>query len=426
VRTPRTRRARALAALAVLAFATATACAQPGEQAGAGAPPAPPASEALLGPAAPATGTPLRVGLFNVEGNPRADLSSTGDAAEAAAAYANEHLGGLDGHPIEVVRCADQIDLAAAQACAQEFLDAGVVAVVAGQPATSDAVLPQMAAAGIPWVGSSPLSQAEIGTESAYFFGSGAVGLLGAYARYADDLGYRNVVLYGLESPQVTALVETVGRPLFARAGINLRLVSVPGGGADATARIDEGLADEPDAVAVIGERTSCQSILAGLYALQATPPKLVGSGCVDRAVIEALGESAIDNAVVFGVGDPSGTHQEAQVYRAVMQTYAPAAEPSGLTTAGYVSMLGFVRAINAAGLPDGPIGGDQITGALRAARDVLRPLGNSSTFSCDRSQLPPQLVQATICTSEVLYATYTGGVPGRYNKIDIAPAFGG
>ena len=51
-------------------------------------------------------------------------------------------------------------------------------------------------------------------------------------------------------------------------------------------------------------------------------------------------------------VGDPSGTHQEAQVYRAVMQQYAPAAEPSGLTTAGYVSMLGFVRAINAVGLP--------------------------------------------------------------------------
>jgi branched-chain amino acid transport system substrate-binding protein len=423
VRSPRTRRVVALVALTLV---VASACGQTDDQADPGAPPAPAAADPLLGPAAPATGSPVRIGLFNLEDNPRADLRSTGDAAAAAADYANEHLGGLDGHPIEVVRCADKVDVAVAQACAEEFLRAGVVAVVAGQPTTADAVLPQMVQAGIPWVGSSPLSQAEIGSDSAFFFGPGAVGNLGAYARYADDLGFRDVVLYGVDSPQVTALVETVGKPLFAKAGINLQLVSVPIGGGDATARIEEGLAGAPDAVAVIAERTACQSILSALHSLRAAPPKLVGSGCVDKAVIEALGESVIDNAVVFGVGDPSGTHQEAQVYRAVMQQYAPTAEPSGLTTAGYVSMLGLVRAVNAVGLPDGDgVNGVQVADALRAARDVPRPLGNSSTFSCDRSQLPPQLVQATICTSEVLYATYTGGVPGRYSKIDVAPAFG-
>jgi branched-chain amino acid transport system substrate-binding protein len=107
------------------------------------------------------------------------------------------------------------------------------------------------------------------------------------------------------------------------------------------------------------------------------------------------------------------------------MQRYAPDAEPTGITTTGYVSMLGFIRAVNAVGLPDGDqVTGEQVTAALRAARDVQRPLGNSSTFSCDHSQLPTPLVKATICTSEVLYATYTGGVPGRYNKIDVAPIF--
>ncbi len=423
MRNPRARRVTGLLALVVLA--AATACGQPGAPTGAAAPPA--AADPLLGPVVPATGSPVRVGLLNVEDNPLADLRSTGDAAEAAAAYANEHLGGLDGHRVEVVRCADRIDPAAAQACADEFLRAGVVAVVAGQPTTADAVLPTTVGAGIPWVGSSPLSPSEIATDDAFFFGSGAVGSLGAYAQYAADLGYRSVVLYGVENPQVTALVETVGRAIFARAGIDLRLVSVPSGGADSTAQVEEGLAEDPDAVLVIGERTACQSVLAALAALEATPPKLVTSGCVDRSVIDALGESAIDNAVVFGVGDPSGTHQEAQLYRAVMQQYAPAAEPSGLTTAGYVSMLGFIRAVNAGGLPDGDrITGEQVTAVLRTAVDVPRPLGNSSTFSCDRNHLSAQLVQATICTSEVLYATYSGGVPGRYNKIDVAPIFGG
>jgi branched-chain amino acid transport system substrate-binding protein len=422
VRSPRARRAAALVAMASV-VAVVAACGQPGAPGPATAPAA--ASDPLLGPADPATGSTVRVGLFNVEDNALADLSSTGDAAEAAAAYANEHLGGLDGHRIEVVRCADRIDVEAAAGCAEQFVDAGVAAVVAGQPTTSDAVLPTTVGAGIPWVGSSPLSPAEIASPEAFFFGSGALGLLGAYAQYSHDLGYRRVTVYGVESAEVVGLVQTVGRSIFGRAGVEMQLVPVPAGG-DATEQVQQGLAGDPDAVLVIAERTACQSVLSALHGIGATQTKLLGTGCVDDGVIGALGESAIDNAVVFTVGDPSGDHQEAQVYRAVMQQYAPAAEPTGLTTAGYVSMLGFVRAVNAVGLPDGDrVTGEQVTTVLREARDVPRPLGNSSTFSCDRSHLAPQLVQATICTSEVLYTTYTAGVPGRYEKIDVAPIFG-
>jgi hypothetical protein len=97
------------------------------------------------------------------------------------------------------------------------------------------------------------------------------------------------------------------------------------------------------------------------------------------------------------------------------------------MASGGYVSMLGFIRAVNAAGLPDGDqVTGEQIEAALRSATNVPRPLGNSGTFSCDHSQLDTPLVGATICTSEVLYTTYTGGVPGRYEKIDVASIFAG
>jgi branched-chain amino acid transport system substrate-binding protein len=424
VRSPCTRRTTAFAALAAAALAITTACGQPATPGGTTAP-AVAQSDPLLGPADPASGDPVRVGLFNVEDNALSDLSSTGDAAEAAATYANEHLGGLGGHPIEVVRCADKVDLGAAKACAEEFVRAGVVAVVAGQPTTSDAVLPTTAAAGIPWVGSSPVSQSEIGSDGAFFFGPGAVGNLGAYAQYSEDLGYRSVVIFGVDTPELNALIGTVGKAIFARARIDMRLVSVPAGPTDATALVADGLSHKPDAVLVLSESTVCRSVLSALQKAGATQPKLVGTACADRGVVDTLGEEALDNAVVFGVGDPSGLHPEARDYRAVMQHYAPGDEPTGMTTFGYVSMLGFVRAVNASGLPAGRVTGEQVTAALRAARDVPRPLGNSSTFSCDKSQLSPKLIKATICTSEVLYASYTGGVAGRYNKIDVAPIFG-
>jgi branched-chain amino acid transport system substrate-binding protein len=427
VRRPRTRRAAALTALAIAASVAGVSCAQPGDRTPTGTPGGASASaeDPLLGPADPATGSPVRVGLFNVEDNPLSDLRSTGDAAEAAATYANEHLGGLAGHPIEVVRCADKVDVATAKACADEFVRTGVVAVVAGQPTTSDAVLPTTVAAGIPWVGSSPVSQSEVGSDNAFFFGPGALGNLGAYAQYSADLGYRNVVIYGVDTPELNGLIQTVGKAIFARAGIGMRLVSVPPGPIDATDLVEQGLAGKPDAVLVLSESTVCRSVMSALQKLGATQPRLVGTACADRGVVDTLGESALDNSVVFGVGDPSGLHPEARDYRAVMQQYAPGDEPTGMTTFGYVSMLGLIRAVNAAGLPEGQVTGERISAALRAARDVPRPLGNSSTFSCDKSRLSSRLVKATICTSEVLYATYTGGVAGRYNKIDVAPIYG-
>ena len=409
---------------AVLIGVVVAGCANPGDPA---APAVAPASDPLLGPADPAAGSPVRIGLFNLEDADEIDLSPVGDSAEAAAAYANAHLGGLDGHVIEVVRCADKRDPAVAAACGERFIREGVTAVVTGQPTSADAILPAVVDAGIPWVGSSPLALSEVASTDAFFFGVGLIGFFAAWAQYADDLEYRNVVIYGVDDPEVAALVEVVGRPVFDRVGVGLRFVSVPAGVADITAQIGEGLADEPDAVLLVAERTMCQSALSALHTLGATQPKLVTPACVDRMVIDAVGESVIDKTIVFGVGDPSGDHQEAQLYRAVMRQYAPAAEPFGMTPIGYVSMLGFVRAVNAAGLPAGEqVTGEQVGAALRAAREVPLPLGNSGTFSCDRSQLATPLVGATICTSEMLYTTYTGGVPGHYEKIDIAPILAG
>jgi branched-chain amino acid transport system substrate-binding protein len=66
-----------------------------------------------------------------------------------------------------------------------------------------------------------------------------------------------------------------------------------------------------------------------------------------------AVGDSAIENSIVFTNGDPDGSHPEARLYRAVMDQYAPGVDESGVTSIGYQSMLGFIRAVNATGLPD-------------------------------------------------------------------------
>ena len=122
---------------------------------------APAADTSVLGESNPATGSVVKVGLYNVEGGSRVSLPQIGDAAVAAVDYANEYLGGLAGHEIEVVRCADKADGASAAACANTFVQEGVVAVVTGQPAVTDQLVPVIQGAGIPYVGSSPSGPAD-------------------------------------------------------------------------------------------------------------------------------------------------------------------------------------------------------------------------------------------------------------------------
>ena len=374
-----------------------------------------------FGAANPATGSPVRIGLFNGEGNPLADQPAVGDAAIAAAQYANDHLGGLGGHRIEIDRCADKSDPAVARACADQFVRDGVAAVVVGQPATADAIVPTVVGAGIPWVGTTPIASSETTSPDTFFFGAGFVGTLGGWAQYAKDVGYKNLVMFGVDTPVFAAAIDAQARPLFQRAGIELKLIPIPIAATDATAAVKEALGENPDAVAVLTDTTACRSVLSALHTARADEPKLLTSACIDQASIDKVGEQAVDNAVVFNVGDPTGDSPEAQLYRAVMQQYAPKLDPGGITLTGYLAMLGFVRAVNAGGLPDGdPVAPADVLKALRGARDVPRPVGDSGTFSCDKSAMSTPALKATVCTDELMYTTYTGGLPGRYGRISV------
>jgi branched-chain amino acid transport system substrate-binding protein len=373
-----------------------------------------------------ATGTPVKVGVFNVEGGSAVSLPDVGDAAVAAADYANAYLGGLGGHKIEIVRCGDKADGASAAACGNTFVQEGVVAVVAGQPATADQLVPVVKGAGIPYFGSSPSASSELGNENAFFFSSGFIGILGAQAVYSAEQGYKNVTMFGAENPQLVGAVNALGKPLFKAQGVNLELVTVPQGTADATSQITAGLTSKPDAVSVVADTTVCQSVLAALQTVGSTAPKYINSSCVAQPVLDAVGESGIDGAVLFNNGDMRGDNEEAKLYRAIMKEYAPDSEASGISPTGYLSMLGFIRAVNAGDLGKGDVTPQAISTAVKAAVDVPLPIGGGKTMSCDASQIKSPAIKATICSGFVFATEYAGLEPGAYEAVDAAKAFVG
>ena len=108
-------------------------------------------SNAESAPPTPAfTGDPIKVGVIgpfeqSAFGNPQPEIVS---GASAPADGINQS-GGINGHELKVVACADGYDPNKAADCGRKFVDEGVVAVVGAQTTQYAAYGPIIEAAGI-------------------------------------------------------------------------------------------------------------------------------------------------------------------------------------------------------------------------------------------------------------------------------------
>jgi branched-chain amino acid transport system substrate-binding protein len=381
-------------------------------------------NDALLGSAAPATGSTIRIGLINGEQSTVGDLHEIGDAAVAAADYANDHLGGIAGHKIEVVRCADKADGASATACGNQFVSEGVAAVVSGQPAEAQLALPAVAGAKIPWVGVSPAASTELLSDDTFFFGPGLVGVLGAMARYEKDQNKPKNTTFAVENDQLNQAFASIGTPAFNKAGDQLKVLTIPLGTADATATVTAGLQSNPDVVGIVAEDIVCDAVLRGLSAAGYTGEKMVVTPCVAKRVIDAVGNDAMANTTVFSSTDPNTDDHEAQLYRAVMARYAAGTDPTGIAANGFLAMLSFVRAVNSVGI-SGDVTPAAVTGALKASKNVPLAAGHGAKFSCDHSAINFPLFKTTICNSDIFVSKLKDGKLSDYTVVDAAPLIG-
>jgi branched-chain amino acid transport system substrate-binding protein len=407
-------RTSVLAVLAATALATAlTACGSAADTPGS-APVAAASSlsatdvSAALGPAKKAAGSPVTIGFVTAEGSSSAlNLPETREGAAAAANYADEHLGGLAGHPIKLLTCKDKSDGASATACANQFATSHVAAVVVGQVANPDLYIPILRAAGIPWIAEVGAGQQEVTSDIAFDLTGGTVGAYAATAQIAKEKGYKKVLYFGIDVPAFTGAFGAYAKPAYAKAGVEVDLVTVPAGTPDATPQVVSGMAKSPDAVVIVADSTLCKALLPAVHdANSAAVPVFMPSLCASQDVISTVGQAAVDGATVNGNAVALGTSPEAELYKAVMQSYAPSVAADGKAGSGYVAMLGLVRAVNAA-QPTGTIDAAAVLNALRTAKDVPLPgFPNSATFTCDGSAVPG--IKA-LCTAAVLFSDVKG-----------------
>ncbi len=355
-------------------------------------------------PGKKATGTPVKVGLINNEGSDAASEPSVGDAAEAAADYANAELGGIGGHPIQVIRCSESEDNASATACANQMVQDNVAVVVIGTTGFGSVMVPIITKANIPYVSVTGSATQELTTPGAFMWSGGYEATLTGFAKYAAQHGYKKVTAFVVNVPSAIAGAQQLGQPLFKAQGVALTIEGVPTGVPDATSQVTAGLSGSPGAALIIADEGTCTSVLKALNVVNPGLPAMGITSCLTTSATQALG-NAMNGVKIFGASAPQASDAEAKLYQYVMAKWAPKANATGYTVTGYQSMLGLVRATSAL---TGAATPASITAAIKAAKDVPLPAAAGLTFSCDGKALP---TLPSVCSLGEVVVTVQNGV---------------
>jgi branched-chain amino acid transport system substrate-binding protein len=374
---------------------------------------APPATGAAS--EGPATLSPVKLGLLVDEGGASISQPEGREAVEAVIEYANDELGGLGGHVIELVTCKTAVDPASALACATELVQAGVVAVITPSQGQGAVVAPAITGAGIAYMVPTAGTAEEYTLPNAFNLTGGLNGYYSAAAQYAAQTGIESLTMFLVDVGSFVASTEAIATPYFEEAGVELSVVAIPQGTPDATAQVSAGVLDSPDALYILGDENSCLAVLKAFDAIGAEGQRWMGINCLSDTVQAAVDPGNFTDArtVVASVDGDHPTDPDAALYREIMDEYRPDASRSGTSTVGFQVALAFLRATEGIGED---VTAESVLAAIRSATNVPLPLGHGLTFTCD-SSVNPEL--PAICGTGALIERIEGGVITDVEAID-------
>jgi ABC-type branched-subunit amino acid transport system substrate-binding protein len=409
-RTRRRLRVTLAAGLAAVAL-TAAACGSSGGSGGtangnAGA------DAAILGTAKAATGTPVKIGFMSTGRTQTIDNTDEIKAAQATVAYANAYLGGLRGHPIELVTCEDKNVPATAQACGNTFLQDHVAAVAAGANGQPDPVIQIVHAAGIP-VGMNSSGSTMVLNTPGVFVWSNTLAPFGTSAAYAREHKLTKAAIVVIDVPAATDTAKALEPAFFHNAGATAEVVAIPPGTADMTPQIQT--AGHPDLFHVIGNPAFCASAIRAIRTIDPKASITAIANCVGTDKGASI-PGGFKGVTIVAQANINPNDKEFQLFKAVIGKYGNGLRTSDLVTTGYQGMLSLVRGVNAASGTDVTPAG--ITKALQTMPATPYPLGGGATFKCDGTALAA--VSKNVCSTASFVAdAATDGTLSNFRTID-------
>jgi branched-chain amino acid transport system substrate-binding protein len=375
---------------------------------------------ALLGPTNAATGSPVKLGYIT-EGKTASEDTTGGEAAaNAAAKYVNEHLGGIHGHPIELEICHTQLTPAGSADCANQMIAAKVPVVLGATPAAAEPIITALSGAGIPYFVHTAVDPSVLLSPDAYVLAN-ALGYLAAPIQIAKDAGVNKVAMILIDVPSAVGPIKAIGGPLFDKAGISVDYTAVAPGTPDMTPQIQAALGKGAQMFVVVGDPAFCTSGLGALYTLGFQGTKFVNSQCLSDDLATSV-PGGLDGLLVGTAQSLDSSDPEVALYEVVMAQNAPGTPPHASANAeGYAAVLAFARGMT--GL-QGDMTPESVKSTLATAQPQQLPLLSGQTFQCNHKLFA--LTPAVCSTGIAVVKLNAEGKPTETKTIDVGPIVNG
>jgi len=331
-----------------------------------------------------ATGEPITIGTINQDTGAAAAFPELTVADKVAIEFINTELDGVDGRPIELVSCDTRFDPNQSTACAQQMVDAGVVAVIGGIDVWGDGIK-VLEDNGIPYVGGIPVSFHSVRSPVSFQFSGGTWGAVLGEAHYAVDvLGADSVaIVHGAFDP-ITDAAE-LGERYLDRVGVEVAIVTTPVIGADMVAAMNQAARSRPDAIIALTADSGCVPTIQTAAQLEIDAVLMLTGACAAPKIIESAGD-AIEGSVFNLEADLDPDAPDAALYTAIATKYGPQFdyELQGAGTVSFRSVMNLYAALRDIGAAN--VTRDSILEFFRNSQD--RPSFFGHPYTCDGNQL--------------------------------------
>jgi branched-chain amino acid transport system substrate-binding protein len=346
-----------------------------------------------------ASGNPISIGFINQEYGSEGASPEANSAVQAAASYINNELGGVGGRPIKIVSCGTDGTLASDQNCAQQMVIDKVAFVQGGLSFNSASWYPILKQAGIPVIGSTPLSPPEFSTTDGFNFDSGTALSSAALASYVAKLpNVKTVSIVVNDVPASLAQVPSF-EAVLSSFGVKSKVVEYS---ASATSLLSTYVEAELGSNAILANLATPNCItFAEAAASQNNKLPVVFQGtCNSPSVYQAAGDKLNGWVTDLAFGDPTGNTSDARTFQAAMKKYAPSAAIDEFSQLAFADLMTvYLNVLK-------PLGPNGITSAA-LVKQVTDSAGGQvfmgPTYKCPGSVMP------AICTSSIVYAKVDG-----------------
>lgn len=376
-------------------------------------------ADELLGPEDPAEGEPVKVGMVSDGSTDAFDNTDELRAAEATAEYWNTHHAGIGGRPIEVVTCESKNDPAAAADCANQFVEAGVVAVALSQSGVAEQIWEPLHQAGVPtfWFQTSgdELLEAD---DTSFVMVNPLATFFGVPLGAAEETGADKIAFMNIDVPVALTFFESgAADDVVENAGLELELIKIPVGTADMTTQAQQVVSSGADVVQIIGNDAFCVAAIQGLEAVGYEGEITSITQCITDVTREQVPGEQLEGIKLTSTAALGDEENEAyQRYQAVMGAYGQDVEDvdNFLGFGAYTIMASLASALEGI---EGDITPETVTETIKSMPETDYPGAEGMSFQCGGSAFPEQ---PAVCTNQSLAAELdANGQPSGYEVVD-------